>query len=241
MKKHFKKTMAMLLICCLSLCIWSASAFAAGTGEFDPIGNILPDPSFEENENVWNYNDSDTYFGICQAQGNLDPHSGEWAAAVLGGIQAPTCIEQEIFIPETGLYEFSGYFAANCQQITLRIEGTESHSISFPGNNIEWEKQTLLFYANEGDVIRLEISSIQSTALTGYIMDDICLTRCEGTSFDEPTDLSVSGGMAVNEPSMALQGDYCRLLLSGKTLELSGPMLEPGLYTLSFFVKGPGC
>ena len=70
-------------------------------------------------------------------------------------------------------------------------------------------------------------------------MDDICLTRCEGTSFDEPTDLSVSGGMAVNEPSMALQGDYCRLLLSGKTLELSGPMLEPGLYTLSFFVKGP--
>lgn len=86
---------------------------------------------------------------------------------------------QEIFIPETGLYEFSGYFAANCQQITLRIEGTESHSISFPGNNIEWEKQTLLFYANEGDVIRLEISSIQSTALTGYIMDDICLTRCE--------------------------------------------------------------
>ena len=48
MKKHFKKTMAMLLICCLSLCIWSASAFAAGTGEFDPIGNILPDPSFEE-------------------------------------------------------------------------------------------------------------------------------------------------------------------------------------------------
>ena len=51
MKKHFKKTMAMLLICCLSLCIWSASAFAAGTGEFDPIGNILPDPSFEENEN----------------------------------------------------------------------------------------------------------------------------------------------------------------------------------------------
>lgn len=239
MKKHFKKTVAMLLICCLSLCIWSASAFAAGTGEFDPIGNILPDPSFEENENVWNYNDSDTYFGICQAQGNLDPHSGEWAAAVLGGIHAPTCIEQEIFIPETGLYEFSGYFAANCQQITLRIEGTESHSISFPGNNIEWEKQTLLFYANEGDVIRLEISSIQSTALTGYIMDDICLTRCEGTSFDEPTDLSVSGGMAVNEPSMALQGDYCRLLLSGKTLELSGPMLEPGLYTLSFFVKGP--
>lgn len=69
-------------------------------------------------------------------------------------------------------------------------------------------------------------------------MDDICLTRCEGTSFDEPTDLSVSGGMAVNEPSMALQGDYCRLLLSGKTLELSGPMLEPGLYTLSFLSKG---
>lgn len=107
MKKHFKKTMAMLLICCLSLCIWSASAFAAGTGEFDPIGNILPDPSFEENENVWNYNDSDTYFGICQAQGNLDPHSGEWAAAVLGGIQAPTCIEQEILFRKLAFMNIS--------------------------------------------------------------------------------------------------------------------------------------
>ena len=85
MKKHFKKTMAMLLICCLSLCIWSASAFAAGTGEFDPIGNILPDPSFEENENVWNYNDSDTYFGICQAQGNLDhiPENGPLPCSVV--------------------------------------------------------------------------------------------------------------------------------------------------------------
>lgn len=239
MNKRFKKITALLLICCMSLCIWSATAFAAGSGEFDPIGNLLPDPGFEEGESVWAYDSSNTYLEIGQSQGEIDPHSGAYAAAVLGGIESPTYLNQEISIPETGLYEFSGYFASNCQQITLRIEGMESYFASFPGNNLEWTKQALLFYANEGDTVRLEISSVQSKALTGFMMDDICLTRCEGTSFDAPTDLSVSGGMAVNEPSMALQGDYCRLLLSGKTLELSGPMLEPGLYTLSFFVKGP--
>ena len=85
MKKHFKKTMAMLLICCLSLCIWSASAFAAGTGEFDPIGNILPDPSFEENENVWNYNDSDTILVFAKPKAILThiPENGPLPCSVV--------------------------------------------------------------------------------------------------------------------------------------------------------------
>ena len=66
-------------------------------------------------------------------------------------------------------------------------------------------------------------------------MDDICLTRCEGTSFDEPTDLSVSGGMAVNEPSMALQGALLPIIAFGQITGAIRPDVGAGaLYPVLF-------
>ena len=44
MKRSVQKWMAVILSCCICLSIWSAAALAAGTGEFDPVGNLLPNP-----------------------------------------------------------------------------------------------------------------------------------------------------------------------------------------------------
>ena len=58
MKRSVQKWMAVILSCCICLSIWSAAALAAGTGEFDPVGNLLPNPGMEEggqNQNEWTY------------------------------------------------------------------------------------------------------------------------------------------------------------------------------------------
>mgnify|MGYP000744985950 CR=1 FL=1 len=53
MKRSVQKWMAVILSCCICLSIWSAAALAAGTGEFDPVGNPLPNPGMEEGAALW--------------------------------------------------------------------------------------------------------------------------------------------------------------------------------------------
>lgn len=235
MKRQLKKWAAIILSCCLALSVWPMAAFAAGTGEFDPAENLLQNPGMEEgNQNEWSFDSSKVIINYITTV----VHSGKIAMSALSRSQTLIQISQEVDIPETGLYEFSGYFATNSDFVTIRAGEGESNAVTFPGNNFVWEKQSVFFHANAGETVRIEISFNPVQNMKGVAIDDVSLTRCEGTTFGDLEDtLSASGGFNVRNPEQALQGEYCQLSFSGSTLDFSGPALQEGVYLLSFFVR----
>lgn len=125
MKRSVQKWMAVILSCCICLSIWSAAALAAGTGEFDPVGNLLPNPGMEEggqNQNEWTYDKNTFPLNLTTGDDGFAPHSGD---SCMGYLQynsnKPTLIYQEVEIPVSGVYEFSGYFATIAELVTIRI------------------------------------------------------------------------------------------------------------------------
>ena len=80
MKRSVQKWMAVILSCCICLSIWSAAALAAGTGEFDPVGNLLPNPGMEEggqNQNEWTYDKNTFPLNLTTGDDGFAPHSGD--------------------------------------------------------------------------------------------------------------------------------------------------------------------
>ena len=87
-----------------------AAALAAGTGEFDPVGNLLPNPGMEEggqNQNEWTYDKNTFPLNLTTGDDGFAPHSGD---SCMGYLQynsnKPTLIYQEVEIPVSGVYEF---------------------------------------------------------------------------------------------------------------------------------------
>lgn len=239
MKRCIKKWVSVLLSCCLCLSIWSAVAFAAGTGEFDPVGNLLPNPGMEEggnDQNEWLCDENTFPLNLTTGDDIFDdtfaPHSGD---SCMGYLQHnknyPTLIYQEVEIPVSGIYEFSGYFATIAELVTIRIGDS---TVSFSNNGRVWEKKNVLFEASAGDIVLIEITSLDPTQV-GFWMDDVCLTLCEGTSLEGVWNEWDLEGDIVQDPEIAMQGEYCANL--SNNLNLMGPSLESGEYIFTFSVR----
>ena len=237
MKQYIKKWVAVILSCCLCLGIWSAAAFAAGTGEFDPAGNLLPNPGMEEggsDQNEWLCDDNTFSLNLTTGNDTFAPHSGD---SCMGYLQynsdKPTLIYQEVEIPVSGIYEFSGYFATIAELVTIRIGDS---TVSFSNNGRVWDKKNVLFEASAGESVLIEITSLDPTQV-GFWMDDVCLTLCEGTSLEGVWDEWNMEGDIVQDPEIAMQGEYCAYVSGGNSLNLMGPSLESGEYILTFSVR----
>ena len=209
MKRSVQKWMAVILSCCICLSIWSAAALAAGTGEFDPVGNLLPNPGMEEggqNQNEWTYDKNTFPLNLTTGDDGFAPHSGD---SCMGYLQynsnKPTLIYQEVEIPVSGVYEFSGYFATIAELVTIRIGDS---TVSFSNNGRVWDKKNVLFEASAGDIVPIEITSFDPTQV-GFWMDDVCLTLCEGTSLEGVWSEWDIEGEVIQEPEIAMQGEHC--------------------------------
>lgn len=239
MKRQLKRWAAILLSCCIALSVCSMAAFAAGSGEFDPAGNLLHNPGMEEGgdaQDEWSY-DGNTMF-LCITNGSLpiiSPHSGDYSIGYIQSMTSlPTYIYQDVEIPESGMYEFSGYFATAAGSVTMQAGDQQ---VSFSSNDRVWEKKSLLFYADAGETIRIELTSFDPS-LVGFWMDDVCLTRCEGTAFDGLDEgWALEEGIVFADPGIAMQGEGLAYLQSGERLRMEGPALDAGEYTLSFYVR----
>lgn len=237
MKRSIQKWMSVILSCCLCLSIWSAAALAAGTGEFDPVGNLLPNPGMEEggqNQNEWLHDQNTFPLNLTTGDDSFAPHSGD---SCMGYLQynsnKPTLIYQEAEIPVSGVYEFSGYFATIAELVTIRIGDS---TVSFSNNGRVWDKKNVLFEASAGDIVLIEITSFDPTQV-GFWMDDVCLTLCEGTSLEGVWNEWDIEGEVIQEPEIAMQGEHCAYLSGGNSLNLRGPSLESGEYILTFSVR----
>ena len=92
-----------------------------------------------QNQNEWTYDKNTFPLNLTTGDDGFAPHSGD---SCMGYLQynsnKPTLIYQEVEIPVSGVYEFSGYFATIAELVTIRIGDS---TVSFSNNGRVWDKK----------------------------------------------------------------------------------------------------